>query len=57
MQKPNIRASNMTSTLVIPRVLRAEVQAISDKTGESFGEIVRKLLTAHVEKEKELEAA
>ncbi|OTP74440.1 hypothetical protein PAMC26510_16500 [Caballeronia sordidicola] len=42
---------------MIPRVLRAEVQAISDKTGESFGEIVRKLLTAHVEKEKELEAA
>jgi metal-responsive CopG/Arc/MetJ family transcriptional regulator len=48
-----IRASNVGTSIVLPRTLRREVQEIAEKTGESFGEIVRKLLTELVEREKE----
>ncbi|CAN7228098.1 hypothetical protein [Caballeronia sp. LjRoot31] len=46
--KPTIKACNTTSTLVLPRTLRAEVKAITDQTGASFGEITRQALTAYV---------
>jgi hypothetical protein len=52
-----IRQSNMGTSIVLPRTLREEVQTIADKSGESFAQIVRKLLVEFVEKEKELEAA
>jgi hypothetical protein len=49
----NIRATNTTSTLVLPRQLREEVRKHSDKTGESFGEVTRRALAAYLERQRE----
>jgi hypothetical protein len=48
-----IRASSMGTSIVLPRTLRAEVKELSDRTGQSFGAIVRQALAARVAEHKE----
>jgi predicted DNA-binding protein len=55
----NVAAHKMRTTVVLPRVLKAEVEAIAEREGVPMGHIVREALEALAagRKEKELEAA
>lgn len=47
-----LSARNMSTTLVLPRTLRAEVQDYSEKTGARMGEIMRRALVAYLAAQK-----
>jgi predicted transcriptional regulator len=48
-----ISAKNIGTTIILPRTLRAEVQAIQERTGASLGEIARIAIAAYVEAHKD----
>lgn len=52
-----ISESNMVTSLVIPKALRAEVQQHCDRTGAKFGSLVRMLIIQYMEKQHDAQHA
>jgi hypothetical protein len=50
--KRGIKESNASTTVILPRQLRAEVQDYAEKDGRTMGALIRKLLADYVAAQK-----
>lgn len=50
-----ISPDNTKVLIIVPRTLKAEIQAHTDKTGESMCEVARRAMTAYLNSSKENE--